>query len=128
MRWLQSGLRRDICIVVAGLDAPTGQQAKAALERRYDDRIKPETFHGALEALVSAGFLTRTQDGLADRYALTDAGERGLRAQYDWLASTLAALDEAERDTGDVSSADDDGEADGASDGGDAGDTGGGGR
>jgi DNA-binding PadR family transcriptional regulator len=89
MRWLQSGLRRDICIVVAELDAPTGQQAKAALERRYDDRVQPKTFHGALEALVDRGYLTRTQDGLADRYTLSDAGETRLRAQYDWLASVL---------------------------------------
>ena len=116
MRWLQSGLRRDICIVVAGLDAPTGQQAKAALERRYDDRIQPKTFHGALEALVSGGFLTRTQDGLADRYTLSEAGERQLRAQYDWLASNLAALDEVDRDTDDVGEADD-----GDSNGGDGG-------
>jgi DNA-binding PadR family transcriptional regulator len=102
MRWLQSGLRRDICIVVAGLDAPTGQQAKAALERRYDDRIRPKTFHGALEALVGNGFLTRTQDGLADRYSLTEAGESGLRAHHDWLASNLEALDDGDdtaRDT-----------------------------
>jgi DNA-binding PadR family transcriptional regulator len=96
MRWLQSGLRRDICIVVVELDAPTGQQAKAALERRYDDRIQPKTFHGALEALVDRGHLVRTRDGVADRYTLSDAGERGLRAQYDWLASVLD-----ERESGD---------------------------
>ena len=112
MRWLQSGLRRDICIVVAGLDAPTGQQAKAALERRYDDRIQPKTFHGALEALVGSGFLTRTQDGLADRYTLSEAGERQLRAHHDWLASTLAALDESGDDTGDVKGDDEEDEED----------------
>jgi DNA-binding PadR family transcriptional regulator len=96
MRWLQSGLRRDICVVVAELDDPTGQQAKAALERRYDDRITPKTFHGALAALVDRGFLSRRQDGLADRYTLTEAGERGLRAQYEWLASVLEDGDDAD--------------------------------
>jgi DNA-binding PadR family transcriptional regulator len=89
MRWLQSGLRRDICVIVAGLDDPTGQQAKAALERHYDDRVRPKTFHGALEALVDSGFLSRTQDGLADRYALTDAGRRRLLDHHAWVESTL---------------------------------------
>ncbi|AUV82359.1 multidrug DMT transporter permease [Salinigranum rubrum] len=96
MRWLQSGLRRDICVIVAELDDPTGQQAKAALERHYDDRIRPKTFHGALDALVRDGFLSRRQDGLADRYALTDAGERRLLDQHAWVASATEAL--AERD------------------------------
>jgi DNA-binding PadR family transcriptional regulator len=89
MRWLQSGLRRDICVVVAGLDDPTGQQTKAALERHYDDRIKPKTFRGALAALVDGGFLSRTQDGLADRYALTEAGRRRLLDHHAWVESQI---------------------------------------
>jgi DNA-binding PadR family transcriptional regulator len=100
MRWLQSGLRRDICVVVAGLDDPTGQQMKAALERRYDDRVRPKTFHGALEALVDGGFLSRTRDGLADRYALTAAGRRRLLDHHAWMASTVEGL-EADEDGGD---------------------------
>ncbi|WP_201740169.1 PadR family transcriptional regulator [Salinigranum halophilum] len=96
MRWLQSGLRRDICVIVAGLDDPTGQQAKAALERHYDDRVQPKTFHGALEALVSDGFLTRRQDGLADRYALTDAGAERLCAHHEWVASNLGGRHDAD--------------------------------
>ena len=94
MRWLQSGLRRDICVVVAELDDPSGQQAKAALERHYDDRIRPKTFHGALDALVKDGFLRRRQDGLADRYALTDAGERRLLDHHTWVGSATDALGE----------------------------------
>jgi DNA-binding PadR family transcriptional regulator len=92
MRWLQSGLRRDICVVVAGLDDPTGQQAKAALERHYDDRVQPKTFHGALEALVDGGFLSRTRDGLADRYALTEAGRDRLLDHHGWVAANVAGL------------------------------------
>ncbi len=109
MRWLQSGLRRDICVIVARLDDPTGQQAKAALERHYDDRIRPKTFHGALDALVKDGFLARRQDGLADRYALTDAGERRLLDHHSWVASaveTLAGSDEEEGDDGATRSVD----------------------
>jgi DNA-binding PadR family transcriptional regulator len=93
MRWLQSGLRRDICVIVADLDDPTGQQAKAALERHYDDRIRPKTFHGALDALVDKGFLSRTQDGLADRHALTDAGRRRLLDHHAWVTASIEGLD-----------------------------------
>ena len=102
MRWLQSGLRRDICVVVADLDSPTGQQTKAALERVYDDRLQPKTFHGALDALVDGGFLSRTQDGLADRYALTDAGRRRLLAYRAWLNETTDGVTEDAEDAEDA--------------------------
>jgi DNA-binding PadR family transcriptional regulator len=94
MRWLQSGLRRDICVIVADLDDPTGQQTKAALERHYDDRVRPKTFHGALDALVDSDFLSRTREGLADRYRLTDAGRRRLLDHHAWVASSIEGLDE----------------------------------
>jgi DNA-binding PadR family transcriptional regulator len=100
MRWLQSGLRRDVCVIVAGLDDPTGQQAKAALERHYDDRIKPKTFRGALSALVDGGFLSRTQDGLADRYALTEAGRRRLLDHHGWVASQIEGGTTADGESG----------------------------
>ena len=96
MRWLQSGLRRDICVVVAGLDSPTGQQTKAALERRYDDRIQPKTFHGALESLVDREYLSRTQEGLADHYALTEAGAQSLQSQVEWMSENLDARSDSD--------------------------------
>ncbi|AZH26816.1 PadR family transcriptional regulator [Haloplanus aerogenes] len=88
-KWLRSGLRRDICVVVAGADEPTAQECKAALESRYDDRIEPKTFYGALDALTDAGYLDQWADGLHDRYRLTDAGKRTLREQYAWMRDIL---------------------------------------
>jgi len=91
-KWLRSGLRRDICIVVAGADddAPTAQQCKAALESKYGDRIEPKTFYGALDALTDAGYLERRADGLHDRYSLTTAGERALRDHHAWIEDALS--------------------------------------
>jgi DNA-binding PadR family transcriptional regulator len=89
MKWLRSGLRRDICVVVAREGSPTAQECKAALESHYDDRIDPSTFYGALGTLTDTGHLVETADGIHDRYALTDAGERALRDHYDWVAETL---------------------------------------
>jgi DNA-binding PadR family transcriptional regulator len=90
MKWLRSGLRRDICVVVASEMNPTAQECKAAVEARYDDRIDPKTFYGALDALVETGHLTKTVDGLHDRYELTDAGKRALRKHYAWVDEALS--------------------------------------
>jgi DNA-binding PadR family transcriptional regulator len=94
-KWLRSGLRRDICVVVAGAgtDTPTAQECKAALESRYDDRVDPKAFYGALDALADAGHVEKTVDGLHDRYGLTEAGERALRDHYAWVEAALAEAD-----------------------------------
>jgi len=89
MKWLRSGLRRDICVIVASEGAPTAQECKAALESRYDERVEPSTFYGALETLTDTGHLAKTVDGIHDRYELTEAGERSLRDHYDWVTETL---------------------------------------
>jgi DNA-binding PadR family transcriptional regulator len=89
-KWLRSGLRRDVCVVVARERDPTAQECKAAVESRYDDRIDPTTFYGALDALTEAGHLTRTVDGVHDRYELTDAGERALRDHHAWVDAALS--------------------------------------
>ncbi|MEF8757256.1 MAG: PadR family transcriptional regulator [Halobacteriales archaeon] len=88
-RWLQSGIRRDLCVVIHALDGPTGQEVKTALEERYDDRADPRTVHGALDELETAGYVTTRVDGLHDRYALTDAGEAALLDHYEWLRESI---------------------------------------
>ena len=90
-KWLQSGRRRDICVLIAGSEdgTLTGQRLKTRLERRYDTRIDPKSFYGALEAMESSGFLERHTEGIADEYALTDAGEKRLREQFEWMQEAL---------------------------------------
>jgi DNA-binding PadR family transcriptional regulator len=89
-KWLRSGLRRDVCVVVASTEAPTAQECKAALESQYDDRIEPKTFYGALETLVDAGHLEATSDGIHDRYELTAGGRRALDEQFAWMRAALS--------------------------------------
>ncbi|MFB6068599.1 MAG: PadR family transcriptional regulator [Halobacterium sp.] len=88
-KWLESGLRRDICVVVAGEGDPTKQSVKRAIEVKNDDRIRPKRFNGAVEKLESAGILRRHADGLHDRLTLTDAGERRLREHREWVDDYL---------------------------------------
>jgi DNA-binding PadR family transcriptional regulator len=89
-KWLQSGLRRDVCIAVVGLDRPTGQEIKREVELRYESSVRPKTFHGALRALVDDGFLDREAEGIHDRYSLTDAGRARLDEQYEWMSERVA--------------------------------------
>ena len=90
-KWLQSGRRRDMCILLAGAEDGelAGQRLKTRLEERYDTRIEPRSFYGALEALADAGFVEKRVDGIAEKYALTAAGERRLREQYEWMGDHL---------------------------------------
>ena len=90
-RWLASGLRRDCCIALAGLDDPTGQELKAAVETHYDERVPPRRFHGALDALVESGHVDERTDGIHDRYSLTDAGAAALSAHAQWVTEQVDA-------------------------------------
>jgi len=84
-KWLQSGLRRDVCIVLAGEDDLHGQQLKARIAEHYDERIDPSTFYSALDALVETGHLAVHEDGLHDAYSLTDAGRSMVEDQFEWM-------------------------------------------
>lgn len=88
-KWLQSGLRRDICIVVADLGNPTGHKVKRAIEAHYEETVRPKTFRGALTDLEKTGHLESEVDGVYDRYSLTPGGERRLREQYEWMQEKL---------------------------------------
>ncbi|SIS18441.1 PadR family transcriptional regulator [Natronorubrum thiooxidans] len=90
-KWLRSGRRRDICVLLAGADGGElrGQQLKSQLEARYDDHLEPKAFYGSLSALVDAGFVEQRTAGIHDVYALTDGGERRLRDHYEWVRECL---------------------------------------
>lgn len=89
-KWLQSGLRRDLCVAVAGLDDPTGRELKREVERKYGATIRPKRYRGAVSELVSAGYLDEEVDGIHDRYALTPAGRERLAEQFEWMRERVA--------------------------------------
>lgn len=83
-KFLQSGRRRDICVILS--DGPRqAQSLKSALESHYDERIEPRSFYGALETLVENGFLETESEGIHDVYTLTDAGRARLEEHVDWI-------------------------------------------
>ncbi|ELY43862.1 PadR family transcriptional regulator [Natronorubrum sulfidifaciens] len=90
-KWLQSGRRRDICVLLAGAadGELRGQQLKSRLESHYDDHLEPKAFYGSLSALVESGFVEKRTDGIHDVYALTDGGEQRLRDHAEWVQTAL---------------------------------------
>ncbi|PSQ45514.1 multidrug DMT transporter permease [Halobacteriales archaeon SW_7_68_16] len=85
VKWVRSGLKRDVLYLVAAGDEPTGQAVKRDLEAHYDERVPPKRFYGALDGLVDTGHLAVETDGVHDRYRLTDGGEAGLTRHVQWV-------------------------------------------
>jgi DNA-binding PadR family transcriptional regulator len=88
MEWLTSGLRRDICVLLYG-EERRAQSLKSALEARYDRRVKPDRFYGALKSLEKNGYVEKHVEGLEDVYSLTDAGRESLETQFEWMKERL---------------------------------------
>jgi len=88
-KWLHSGRRRDLCALLYDAGELRAQSLKSRLESHYDERIDPRSFYATLTSLVESGFLDRRTEGLADVYALTDAGERALLDHYAWLSDRI---------------------------------------
>ena len=93
MEWLTSGLRRDICVLLYG-EETRAQTLKSALESRYDRRLKPDRFYGALDALESSGFVEKHIEGLEDVYSLSPAGRDAVESQFEWMKTQLEAAPE----------------------------------
>jgi len=89
MRWLNSGLRRDICVLLAE-QSYRQQQLKVAVEDHYGERVEAKQFRSALERLVDAGFVEREADGIHDAYSLTGAGRERVEAHYEWMGEKVA--------------------------------------
>jgi len=87
--WLASGRRRDVCVLCYGTDGLRGQELKADLEDRYDARLEPRTFYGALVSLVASGHLEERTEGIHDVYALTDAGRSALEGHVAWIREEM---------------------------------------
>lgn len=80
-----SGFRRDLLVVINGLEAPKGLEIKRELEEYYDGTIHHSRLYPNLDTLVEAGFLEKSaQDERSNRYELTDFGANHIEARYHW--------------------------------------------
>jgi len=88
-KWFHSGRRRDLCALLYDAGELRAQSLKNRLESHYDERVDPGSFYATLRSLVESGFLARRTEGIADVYALTEAGERALLDHYEWLSERV---------------------------------------
>ena len=92
-KFLASGRRRDLLVLVYSLGNPREQELKRELEVHYEERLSPGEFYGSLDQLVENGFLTKSVDGVHDRYELTAAGRDALLEHVRWLETQMENRD-----------------------------------
>ncbi|WP_129115903.1 PadR family transcriptional regulator [Halegenticoccus tardaugens] len=80
-----SGFQRDLLIVIAGHDQPSGQQIKTELEENLDEEINHGRLYPNLDVLVDMGYVEKGQiDRRTNYYELTDEGRTALRERREW--------------------------------------------
>jgi DNA-binding PadR family transcriptional regulator len=84
-KWLQSGRRRDLCVLLYDAGQLRRQKLKTRLENHYDTHIDARSFYGAMESLAEKGFVEKRTDGIHDAYALTDAGKERVEDHFEWM-------------------------------------------
>ncbi|MFC7080446.1 PadR family transcriptional regulator [Halorussus caseinilyticus] len=84
-KWLQSGRRRDLCVLLYDAETLRGQSLKTRLEDHYNTHIDSKSFYAALRSLEEKGFVEKRTDGIHEAYALTDAGERRVEDHFEWM-------------------------------------------
>lgn len=87
-RWLQSGVRRDVCVILYGAGELREKELKRRLQDHYDDRFEPGRFRRIAGKLADSGHVERQADGIHDTYALTEAGREALEAHLVWARET----------------------------------------
>jgi len=86
-----SGFRRDLLLVIKGLETPKGLEIKRELEEYYDGTIHHGRLYPNLDKLVEEGFVTKSaQDERSNRYELTDFGANHIEARYHWQQNRIA--------------------------------------
>lgn len=75
-----------MCALLYAAGSLRGQKLKTALERHYETRLDPQSFHGSLNALVERGLVECETDGIHDVYRLSPAG---VESHYAWLTDRL---------------------------------------
>ncbi len=82
-----------MCILLAEAGEVRGQRLKSRLESHYDKQLDPKRFYNTLTRLVESGHVEKRVEGLYDVYSLTEAGEKRLKAQFEWMRERIEERD-----------------------------------
>lgn len=81
-----TGFRRDLLVVIDGLDEPSGLDISRVLEAEYGTEILSGRLYPNLESLGDKGLIGKgAADGRTNTYQISDRGQRELDAHRRWM-------------------------------------------
>lgn len=85
-----TGFQRDLLVVIAGLDHPSGQTIKEHIESDADMEINHGRLYPNLDALVNQAYVEKGElDRRTNYYELAEKGRDALRDRMEWERSYL---------------------------------------
>jgi len=90
-----NSFKRDMLVVIAGMDNPKGTELTAELQEHYPEEITAGRVYPQLDDLVEKGLVKKgKKNGRANEYRLTGRGVRDLKGHREWENQYLAPIDE----------------------------------
>ncbi|WP_101296106.1 PadR family transcriptional regulator [Halegenticoccus soli] len=88
-----SGSQRDLLVVIAGFEHPSGQDIKEELEHVYEEEINHGRLYPNLDTLVQQDYVEKgTLDRRTNFYAVIDHGLDTLREWAEWQRETVPQI------------------------------------
>ena len=85
-----TGFQRDLLVVIAGLDHPSGQTIKEHIEEDADMEINHGRLYPNLDALVNQEYVEKGElDRRTNYYHLSDRGRQALEERQAWERTYL---------------------------------------
>lgn len=86
-----TSLKRDMIVVISGLNYPSGQDVKRELEKYYDGEVS--NLYPNLDSLVYKGLIRKgKKDDRTNYYALTMRGRRTLHRRTKWQDGRISEI------------------------------------
>lgn len=85
-----TGFRRDLLLIIAGLNEPKGLDICEELEKYYGTEIRHGRLYPNLDTLAENGLVAKGRHDLrTNKYELTDQGKDELKARLRWKLSYI---------------------------------------
>jgi DNA-binding PadR family transcriptional regulator len=87
-----TGFQRDLLVVTAGLDDPSGQSIKTVLEEQRGDKITHGRLYPNLDTLVNEGFVEKGEiNRRTNYYTISKTGQDALNQYLEWVSAYTEA-------------------------------------
>ncbi|WP_101297069.1 PadR family transcriptional regulator [Halegenticoccus soli] len=88
-----SGFQRDLLVVIAGFEKPSGQDVKEALADVYGTEINHGRLYPNLDTLVQKDYVDKgTIDRRTNFYAISEQGREALGEWNEWRCETAPQI------------------------------------